>query len=255
MAAERPYTECAAYRMPIERLAREAHVWLMVPESVQDEARLEACRAVLSESELARYERFRFPQDRHRYLVSHALVRNVLSRYLEIPPAEWVFFCTSHGRPEIANPEIPPLRFNLTHTTGLAACVVTLSDPCGIDAERIAARHDPLGVARRMFSEAEYEQLSRLAGLEQLQYFFTRWTLREAYVKARGIGISFPTHKLRFNVDPAGLVSVTFQLELKEQIDRWQFRVLRPTPQHIGAIAISRSGDLDKKLVVRNFDL
>ena len=105
-----------------------------------------------------------------------------------------------------------------------------------------------------MFSEAEYEQLRQLAGRKQLEYFFTRWTLREAYVKARGIGISFPTRKLRFDIDLAGLVSVEFEPELNEQPDRWQFTVFTPTPQHLGAIAIRRSGDLRKKLVVRKLN-
>jgi len=240
---------------PLECLEREIHVWFVVPEAIQDEMKLEACQSVLSASELARYKRFYFPEDRHRYLVSHALVRNVLSKYLDIPPAEWMFYRTGHGRPEIANTAIPALRFNLTHTAGLAACVVTLSDYCGIDAEQITARHNPLGVARRMFSEAEYEQLGQLTGREQLEYFFSRWTLREAYVKARGIGISFPTRMLHFDIDPAGLVSVEFQLELKEPTDRWHFNVLTPTPQHIGAIAIRRTGNLDKQLVVREFNL
>ncbi len=241
--------------MHLERLDRETHVWLVVPEAIQDRTTLEACRSVLSESELAQYRRFHFAEDRHRYLVSHALVRKVLSEYLDIPPVEWMFYRTGHGRPEIANPGIPSLRFNLTHTAGLAACVVTLSDQCGIDAEQISARRNPVGVARRMFSEAEYEQLRQLAGREHLEYFFARWTLREAYVKARGIGISFPTRKLHFDIDPEGVVSVKFQPELNEQADRWQFAVLTPTPQHLGAIAVRQSGDLDKKLVVRNFEI
>ncbi len=241
--------------MSVERLDRETHVWLVVPEAIQDKTKLDACRSVLSESELAQYQRFHFPQDRHRFLVSHALVRNVLSKYLDISPAEWMFYCTSHGRPEIANRDISALRFNLTHTAGLAACVVTLCDPCGIDAEQIAARHDPLAVARRMFSAAEYEQLRQLAGREQMEYFLTLWTLREAYVKARGIGISFPTRKLQFDIDAEGLVSVEFQPELKERADQWQFTLLAPTPQHLGALAVRRSGTLHKELVVRNFDM
>ena len=240
---------------PLECLKREIHVWLVVPEAIQEKTRLAACQSVLCPSERARYKRFYFPEDRHRYLVSHALVRNVLSHYLDIPPAEWMFYRTGHGRPELANLEIPALRFNLTHTAGLAACVVALSDHCGIDAEHVTARHNPLGVARRMFSDGEYEQLRQLTGRKQLEYFFSRWTLREAYVKARGIGLSFPTRMLRFDVDPAGLVSVNFQPELKEQTDRWHFNLLTPTPRHIAAIAIRRTANLDKQLVVRKFNL
>lgn len=240
--------------MHYQRLDREAHVWLVAPEAVQDGAILEASRSVLSESELIHCNRLFFHEDRHRYLISHALVRNVLSRYSAVAPSEWRFSRGDHGRPEIANSDIPPLRFNLTHTAGLAACVVTLSDPCGIDAEQLSARHDLLGVARRMFSIDEYQQLTELGGREQQEYFFSRWTLREAYVKARGIGISFPTRKLTFCIDATGHVSVEFQPELEERSDHWQFAVLSLTPQHLGAIAIYRQSGPALRVVVRHFD-
>jgi 4'-phosphopantetheinyl transferase len=239
----------------MDQLEHEVHVWLVVPDVIQEPAKLRACRSVLCESELAQYRRLYFPDDQHRYLISHALVRYVLSRYLAIPPAGWTFRYSRHGKPEIANPGLPALQFNLTHTDGLSACAVTHSDPCGIDAERIVTRHRPIDVARRMFSRVEHDQLVQLGGRDQLEYFFSRWTLREAYVKARGIGISFPTRKLQFDVDTEGQVSIAFEPELQEQADRWQFALLTPTPEHCGAVALHRSRNLDKRIVVRDFSV
>jgi len=236
-------------------LHQEAHVWCTVAESGRDDEMLQRLTAILSEEELDRYRRFRFPADRHQYLVSHALVRRTLSSYMDLPPADWHFSHGEHGRPEICNPGIPPLRFNLTHTAGLVCCVVTLEDDCGIDAEKITARHATSGIAQRMFSEAECRELRRLEGQAHLKYFFTRWTLREAYVKARGIGISFPTRKLTFTVNNDNSVEVSFHPDIEDRRDNWQLQLLKPTAEHIAAIAIRRSSEIDKRVVARFIDL
>lgn len=240
--------------MSVESLAQlsdEAHVWFIRPDFIQDKTTLDACRHMLSEQEREQCQRFRFPEDSHHYLVSHALVRNVLSKYVEISPDGWVFSRSDHGRPEVANPGLPPIRFNLSHTKGLAACVVTLSSDCGIDVEKIYARHNPIGVAKRMFSSSEYEHMRQLNGRMQLEYFFTRWTLREAYVKARGIGISFPTRKLSFDIESSNDINIEFQAEIEDSSNDWQFQLLSLTNEHISAIAIRREYNSNIKIITR----
>jgi len=241
--------------MLLDNLHREAHVWFFHPESIHGADLLAEFRSLLSGDELERYRHFYFPEDSHRYLVSHALVRKVLSRYLDLDPAEWRFSRSEHGRPQIANPGIPALQFNLTHTAGLAGCVVTISNACGIDAEKITGRHNPVGIAKRMFSETETRELEQLKGRAHLEHFFTRWTLREAYVKALGIGISFPTRKLTFTVNRENTVEISFHPDLEDQQDNWHFQLLRPTAEHIAAIAIRRNGELDKEIVTRFIEL
>jgi len=241
--------------MFLNNLTHESHVWYASPESVRDSNTLARFIAMLSSEELQRYERFLFPKDSHTYLVSHALVRRVLSKYADIAPQDWRFMNTQHGRPEIANPGIPSIRFNLTHTAGLAACVITLDQECGIDAEKITKRHSPLDVARKMFSAAEYKHLKTLNGREQLKYFFSRWTLREAYVKAKGIGISFPTRKLTFSVENDDSISVSFHPDIADKNENWKFDLLRPTKQHITAIAISRNDQTEKNVITRFWDI
>ncbi len=237
----------------LERLQHESHVWFTVPESIQDRAILRGFLAMLAEDETQRHNRFHIPEDRHRFLVSHALVRRVLSRYCALAPKEWHFSRSEHGKPEICNPEADGLRFNLTHTAGLAACVVNLSGECGIDAEKVTGRHDPLGVARRMFSQAEYLHQKRLSGQAQLDYFFQRWTLREAYVKARGIGIRFPTRKLFFHVYADDRISVEFDPDIDDCGENWQLQLLRPTARHIAAVAVAHPGEQFKTIVAEPF--
>ena len=235
--------------MLLERLGREAHLWIARPESIQNKRVIDACMDSLSVQEREKYRRFRFAEDRHRYLVSHALVRNVLSKYAQVPPGEWVFSHSDHGRPEVANTGLSSMRFNLSHTKGLVACIVTSSCDCGIDVERVHVRHNPIDVAKRMFSKPEFEYMQQLSGREQLEYFFTRWTLREAYTKARGIGISFPTYKLNFNIKSTGEVNIGFQPEIQDKNEDWQLEILPLTEEHIAAAAIRRLDHNIKKIV------
>jgi 4'-phosphopantetheinyl transferase len=222
----------------LRSLQAENHVWFLSPETVSTRSRLDTCRSVLSADELRRAARFRFADDRHLYLVSHALVRRVLSTYYcAIAPQQWLFSCNERGKPEIANSDAPALRFNLTHTRKLAACIVSMGVECGIDVEHLSTRHDPQGVARRMFSADEITRLQTLRDDARLEYFYSCWTLREAYVKARGLGIVFPTHKLAFEFTDPQSVRASFQPDIDDDPLRWTFRLFRPTPEHVLATA------------------
>lgn len=234
-------------------LSSEAHVWFVTPESVCDPATLQHCYDILNEDEREKYGRFIYSEDSHSYLISHALVRNILSRYATIAPSGWRFNQGTHGRPEIIPAHQTRLRFNLTHTSGLAACIVTLDDDCGIDAENVHDRSNPLGIAKRMFSAPELEQLKQHEGPAFLEYFYERWTLREAYVKARGIGISFPTRQLCFSVNE-GKVTVQFDPAIDDTDRDWDFQLIRPDAGHIVALALHDTSDKNKCIRVHRFD-
>ncbi len=193
-------------------------------------------------------DRFRFEADKHLYLVSHALVRHMLSCYLGTDPADVKFNRSESGKPTIHVAQNPlNIHFNLTHTRGLAACVVSLDRACGVDAEQIRQRNQD-GIAKRIFSDQEYRQLQMLTGQEYLEYFYTRWTLREAYVKARGLGMSFPTKKICFE-NKENQVSVKFEAKLKQNPDHWQFALLKPTNEHCLAVAIEEPSGIKRKII------
>jgi 4'-phosphopantetheinyl transferase len=239
--------------MLINSLRRETHVWYSIPESVRDPALLQRLKCTLSDAELDKYQRLRFPEDRHRYLVSHALVRETLSKYVDMPPAAWHFSHGEHGRPEIDVPDTPPLRFNMSHTEGLVCCTVTLDDDCGIDAEKITARHAASEIAKRMFSADENADLETLSGDAQLEYFYTCWTLREAYGKARGLGITFPMRKLTFSFMRTQSVQVTFDPDVKDNAALWDFQLFRPTAAHILATASRSENHPVKRVRLKEF--
>lgn len=239
--------------MHLETLREEHHIWFINPDSVADPAWLDAARHLLSDDENRRCSRFHFARDRQRFLVSHSLVRQVLSTYWPVAPEHWVFARGDHGKPEIDNPGVPALGFNLTHTAGLAACIVTLDADCGIDAEYVRERRHAQSVARRMFSPTECANLETRTGRAYLQYFFECWTLREAYVKARGVGIAYPTHTLCFSREENKGNAVEFHADIDDNDRDWHFELFRPTADHIMAAAILSQKRNSKTIVVKQF--
>ncbi len=237
----------------LQRLENEIHVWMCVPDSITDPALLSVYTSMLSRDECERQQRFRFEKDRHAFLVSHALVRRVLSRYADIEPADWQFSRGKQGRPEILRSAgMPPLRFNLTHTRGLAACVVTQDIACGIDAERIIARGNPYAVAEKMFAARELADLKARDDEGFLDRFYVYWTLHEAYSKAQGVGLTRSENRYAFIAEPTGQFTLEPGDVLQAGASDWCFEVSRPTAEHVVSVAF-RSADCAGCSVVARF--
>jgi 4'-phosphopantetheinyl transferase len=237
----------------LEQLQQQLHVWLTVPEDITDPDTLSDYLLLLSEEERERQQRFHFEKDRHSFLVSHALVRKVLSMYVDVDPADWKFSAGEFGRPEIAGPPgVPPLRFNLTHTEGLSACLVTLDVDCGVDAERVGGRGNLQAVAGKMFADSELETLAALDGQHYQQQFFTFWTLREAYCKALGTGLGFSKKDYAFEVVDNGRIELSFDSCKDDSGKCWQFALLRPAVDHLVAVAACRNG-MSEKTVIQQY--
>src|SRR5262249_38404375 len=159
----------------------------------------------------ARHRRFLFAEHRHQFLISHALLRQVLSLYVDVAPAAWVFSTTAHGKPEIAAPAGPPsLRFNLSHPPGRACLAARLGGEIGVDVENMQRREVGLELAERYFASDEVAHLRRLEGAERKSAFFDYWTLKEAYLKARGLGLSLPLDAFAFSLPEGRQPQVSF---------------------------------------------
>ncbi len=226
-------------------LETELHVWLVRPEEVTDTLVLDGYKALLSAEEHERYRKFHFDRDRHLYLVSHALVRRVLSHYADVPPSAWQFAVNRHGKPEIVNQGLPVnLQFNLSHTHGLAACLVAQDVDCGIDVERLSAARDTHGIANRMLPAQELQQLASLDGDAYLEQFFAYWTLHEAFSKALGVGIANVDRGHAFTGQGVGAYKIQCP-------DHWQLSVQRPTDEHMLALAVRSSPPVMREIAVR----
>lgn len=237
-----------------ERLpGNEIHVWLAFPEAIRDPDLLRAYHEMLSEAERARRRRFAFEKGRHEFLVSHALLRSVLSVYGEAEPAAWRFVTNRYGRPELVPEQRePPLRFNLSHTDKLIACAVVLEREIGVDVEWTGRRGQTVAIADRYFSQAEVRALRALPVARQRERFFSYWTLKESYIKARGMGLSLPLDRFSFLLDEAPPIRIAFDPRLRDDPQRWQFDLRRPTPEHVLALGIARGQAADFSIRVRH---
>jgi 4'-phosphopantetheinyl transferase len=128
------------------------------------------------------------------YLLAHVLLRTTLSRYADVAPAEWRFVRTPLGRPELATGQCHrPLRFSIARRDGFAACAVTLGRDVGVDVEALAGREDFAAIAAAFFSPSEQRALRRAAAPRRRELFCRLWTRKEAWLKARGVGLAATT--------------------------------------------------------------
>ncbi len=227
----------------------EVHVWLAWPDRVRDEPLLDRCRALLTEQEEARRQRFVFEKDRHQDLVTRALVRTVLSGYADVDPTAWRFVENRWGRPEISEPSgVGPLHFNLSHTRGLIACAVAMKREIGVDVEDVTRRTPIQDLAPTVFAPAELHALWALPSTDWRERFFVLWTLKEAYIKARGMGLAIPLEQFAFQLEDAARIGVAFDPRLDDDPAKWQFRSVRPSDSHRLALAVGRADAADLRV-------
>ncbi|MEZ6016744.1 MAG: 4'-phosphopantetheinyl transferase superfamily protein [Planctomycetota bacterium] len=229
---------------PFEPLPeRTAHVWLVEPERIVDGALLAEYEALLSAAERERRARFRSARLRHDFLIARALVRTTLARYTGVDPRALTFDVGAHGRPDLAAVHGSTVSFNLSHTRGLIACALVDGHAVGVDVEDRERKTKTSEVAERFFSTKEVAALRALPASQQQARFFEYWTLKEAYIKARGMGLAIPLGHFSFEVDAPGGITIAFDPALDDDPGRWQFMQRWLTPRHSIALAISRTGD------------
>jgi len=230
----------------------EIHLWLAFYDEIGDENLHAAYRELLAPAEREQEPRFYFARDRRRYLITRALVRTVLSRYAPVDPAEWVFTTNAYGRPEIGNAEAADanLSFNISHTHSLIVLGVTRGRALGVDVENFRAREVSLDIATHYFAPREVTALSSVPVHEQQYRFFEYWTFKEAYIKARGMGLSLPLDKFSFHYPDDRGVGIAIEPELADDPSRWQFWQYRPAADYLLAVCAERGAE-PPRLTVR----
>jgi len=197
------------------------HIYLCAPER-QSPAGLERAWSVLDEGERQQAERFVFAIDRLHYTVAHGLLRLSLARYLVQSARELSFVRTGHGRPELRSlGGQAALRFSLSHTRGLVGCAVTQVHDIGFDLEW-SRRSTLFELADRYFAASEVAGLRELAGEARNDRFFDIWTLKEAYLKGRGLGLALPLSA--FAVEPRAAGEAELTLRPADDPTPWTLR-------------------------------
>lgn len=221
-------------------------IWLLDYRPLASTAWRQALRELIDDEEACQSERFHFADDRLRYLATRALVRSTLSHYAPIAPADWHFTRNAHGRPVIAahHDAASHLRFSVSHTRGLIALAIGEHCELGVDAESLA-RPPHLDVAGRFFAHDEARALARTPSARQAQRFYEYWTLKEAYVKAHGLGLSMPLDSFSFgDLESAGLQLAT-SAPLDENSGNWRFWQWQAGAGHLLALCATGPGGAD----------
>lgn len=208
---------------------------------------------ILTLEERARHDRFAHEKDRRQYLLGKVLVRTVLSRYFPMEPRAWRFTANNHGKPILAGDFAP--HFNLSHTEGLVACALSSDFEVGIDVENLG-RSANMDVAQRFFAAAEVAHLEKLPAERQPEAFFLFWTLKESYVKARGLGLSLPLEQFAFCLDDLAAPTVVFEPVLGDDPAQWRFFLPNvPSSAHQVALAVRCGSERAIKVSVRELPL
>lgn len=217
---------------------KDITVWYALPQSLNDSSVLERFYSWLSPSELHICKSYRFKKDQHTYLIAHALLRAALSRCCDVPPERWQFQSNEYQKPFITEPtNARHLHFNISHTDGMVAIAITRIGPIGVDVEPLSREAIENGVAQEVLSEVEYLDYMQQRDSAKHARFLQYWTLKEAYVKATGRGMTAGLKNHAFNLSDPCNPKIRF-LEPGENLDAdWDFWQYRLDTGHILALA------------------
>jgi 4'-phosphopantetheinyl transferase len=199
--------------------------------------------ALLDAEERARAERFVHAADRLQFIAAHALLRLLLTACagypMEHPPGAWRFATGPFGRPAL-HPDhaLPDLDFNISHTSGAIACALSRAGEIGVDIEDCARAVSHIELARAYFAPAETAELEARAGAARARRFTELWTLKEATIKAIGLGLSMPLDAVSFT----GVPPQASFADASEEARLWQFHCQAAGERHVLAVALRRAG-------------
>ena len=216
----------------------EVHVWYVFTDDVRDPGVRARYEAVLSPDERERRDRFVFERDRHQFLVTRGVLRTLLGRYLGVDPASCAFTSNPHGRPALVNAD---LHFNISHTNGLVAIAFAREPELGVDVEDLERRPVDAVVPRRFFSPSEVADLESVAEPMRASRFFDYWTLKEAYIKARGMGLALPLDGFSMIIG-GGAPRIVFAASIEDDPACWQFAQFDIGARYRLALAVHREG-------------
>jgi 4'-phosphopantetheinyl transferase len=232
------------WRPPPETLVLgcdEVHVWRATLD--QTPSQIQSFRKSLAADEQARAERFYFERDRRHFIVARGVLRAILGGYLKRAPEGLSFCYSSHGKPALAGESGgDAIRFNVSHSHGIALYAVTRGREVGIDLERIRSNLEVEEIAGRFFSRREVAMLRALPTEEQREAFFRCWTRKEAYIKARGEGLSLPLDQIDVLLAPGEPAAILGTRPDPSEAFRWSLQELATAPGYVAALAVEGQG-------------
>lgn len=230
-----------SHNWPLRLLNDEIHVWrafLEVPST-----RLKYLHRILSDDEVNRAVRYCFERDRRHFIIRRGLLRCILGLYLDQSPRVLAFHYNNHGKPALASVSgEPSLCFNVSHSGELTLYAITRNREVGVDIEYVRPFEDVEGIVKHFFSSREKAEFGTLPERIKNQAFFACWTRKEAYIKARGEGLSYPLGNFSVSMipdEPAALVETKGD---KNKESRWSLETILPGAGYVAAVAVEGHG-------------
>lgn len=218
-------------------LPGQVHIWCADQTNLHPH--LTHLRRWLSADEMARASRFAFEHLRHAFAANRGLLRLLLSRYVEALPEQLKFAYNEQGKPSLDfPPTAPPLHFNLSHSGQVMLVAVTLTHPPGVDVEAERPMPDAYKLARRFFAPAEAQRVKETPPPHQPRTFFQHWVQKEAFIKAIGQGLSFPTTQFEVLIAPDAPPRLSSIKGETAAAIGWSLAELHPAPGYIGGLAV-----------------
>lgn len=213
-------------------------LWWLRPEAFRANP---AALALLNDDERVQHQRYIPPAKRHEYLATRVLVRSVLGEALGMAPQALQFVHNEWGCPALAlDSSSAPIHFNISHTDGLVVCLVSMEYRVGVDTELLARAPALLALAPRVFAPDELSDLAVLPVDERAQRAVRLWTLKESYIKARGMGLALALDGFAFRFGEAS-VRLEVTAALDDDGSRWQFQTQILGP-HLISTALGLQG-------------
>jgi len=209
----------------------EVHVWLVNAGSADIPQDLLA--GSLSADERERAARFKFTKDRRLYVAAHAALRSLLADYLRVAADEIHLVLGAHGKPALAAPlVVSGLEFNLSHSHEVALVAVARQRAVGVDVEFIKRKFSFDDLARRFFTTREVAALFELPQPLQREAFFKCWTSKEAFLKAKGTGLSGKLDEVAITL------AADQQVRINASVPGWSLSELTPCIDYEGALVV-----------------
>jgi 4'-phosphopantetheinyl transferase len=203
---------------------------------------LQYLNGILSIDERRRAGQFVFDRDRTQFVAARGLLHVILAGYLNCRPQNVGFRYNAHGRPVLEQiPGAEELSFNVSHTFEQAAFVVSRNHRIGVDIEYIRPMPEIDALVENAFSSRERKKWHTLPKKQQRKAFFRAWTRKEAYLKAIGIGLSYPLNHIEVTFtssEPPRLLRINGNPELASE---WSLVALFPAGNYVGSLAVEGS--------------
>ncbi|MGC1676245.1 MAG: 4'-phosphopantetheinyl transferase superfamily protein [Candidatus Binataceae bacterium] len=219
----------------------DVHVWRATLD--EPPAPIDCYLHTLAADERTRAERFYFRRDGQRFIIAHGVLRAILSLYLNESPKRISFCNGSHGKPALF-PESggDSIRFNMSHSHGMALYAVARSREVGVDIEFVRGDLEAEQIAERFFSRREIAELRALPAALRRNAFFLCWTRKEAYIKAKGEGLSLPLDQFDVSLTPGEPAALLNTRPDSGETLRWSLQELTPDPGYAAALAAGGHG-------------